>query len=65
MAQVVAKAKRVGGSIMVTLPKQVVDLLGVVEGDAVELNVQLPRRSFLGALRGIGAFTEEDRADHG
>jgi hypothetical protein len=64
MPQVVAKAKRVGGSIMVTLPKQVVDLLGVVEGDVVELNVQLPRKSFLGALRGIGPFTEEDRADH-
>jgi hypothetical protein len=49
---------------MVTLPKQLVDLLGVVEGDVVELNVQLPRKSFLGALRGIGPFTEEDRADH-
>ena len=49
---------------MVTLPKQIVDLLGVVEGDVVELEVQLPRRSFLGSLRGIGAFTEADRADH-
>ena len=65
MTEGVAKAKRVGGSIMVTLPKQVVELLGVVEGDVVALNVQLPRRSFLGALRGIGSFTEEDRADHG
>jgi len=64
MAQVVTKAKRVGGSIMVTLPKQVVELLGVTEGDVVELNVQLPRRSFLGALRGLGSFTEGDRADH-
>ncbi|TLZ69650.1 MAG: AbrB/MazE/SpoVT family DNA-binding domain-containing protein [Methanobacteriota archaeon] len=64
MPAVLAKAKRVGGSIMVTLPKQIVDLLGVVEGDVVELEVQLPRRSFLGSLRGIGAFTEADRADH-
>ena len=64
MTQVVVKAKRVGGSIMVTLPKQVVELLGVTEGDVVELNVQLPRRSFLGALRGLGSFTEGDRADH-
>ena len=64
MAQIVAKAKRVGGSIMVTLPKQVVELLGVAEGDVVELNVQLPRKSYLGALRGIGSFTEGDRADH-
>lgn len=49
---------------MVTLPKPVVDLLGVREGDTIELSVQLPRRSFLGALRGIGPFTEEDHAEH-
>ncbi len=64
MTDVIAKAKRVGGSLMVILPKQVVDLLGVEEGDAVELNVRLPRRSYLGALKGIGSFTEADRADH-
>ena len=64
MADVVTKAKRVGGSLMVTLPKQMVDLLGVEEGDVVELSVRLPRRSYFGALRGIGSFTEADRADH-
>jgi Antidote-toxin recognition MazE, bacterial antitoxin len=64
MALITAKAKRVGGSIMVTLPKHVVDLLGVREGDLVQLNVDLPRKDFFGALRGIGRFTEEDRAEH-
>ncbi len=64
MADLVAKAKRVGGSLMVTLPKQTVDLLGVEEGDVVELTVRLPRKSYLGALKGIGSFTEADRADH-
>jgi len=64
MSSVTSKAKRVGGSIMVTLPKTVVDLLGIEEGDTIELDVHLPRRDFFGALRGIGRFTEEDRADH-
>jgi antitoxin component of MazEF toxin-antitoxin module len=64
MALVTAKTKRVGGSIMVTLPKHVVDLLGLREGDLVQLNVELPRKDFFGALRGIGRFTEEDRAEH-
>jgi hypothetical protein len=64
MVLVSAKAKRVGGSIMVTLPKHVVDFLGVREGDLVQISVDLPRKDFFGALRGIGRFTEEDRAEH-
>jgi hypothetical protein len=39
---------------MVTPPTNVVELLGVKEGDTVELDVQLPRRDLFGALRGIG-----------
>jgi antitoxin component of MazEF toxin-antitoxin module len=49
---------------MVTLPKHLVDLLGVREGDLVQLNVDLPRKDFFGALRGIGRFKEDDRAEH-
>lgn len=65
MTTIAAKAKRVGGSIMVTLPKPVVDLLGITEGDILELSIRLPQEDLFGALRGIGEFTEEDRAEHG
>ncbi len=64
MVTVLAKARRVGGSLMVTLPKEAVDALGIREDEPVEIEVRLPRRSFLGLLRGIGSFTEEDRAEH-
>lgn len=64
MVVIVAKPRRVGGSLMVTLPKDAVDALGIREGEPMELEVRLPRRSYLGALRGIGRFQEEDRADH-
>ncbi|MGQ0797905.1 MAG: AbrB/MazE/SpoVT family DNA-binding domain-containing protein [Methanobacteriota archaeon] len=64
MPSVTVHPKRVGGSLMVTLPKQIVDLLDIKEGEPVELNVSRPRRSFFGALRGIGPFTEADRAEH-
>lgn len=64
MVVIVAKPRRVGGSLMVTLPKEAVDALGLREDEAVELEVRMPRRSYLGALRGIGRFTEKDRADH-
>jgi len=39
MPQITAKAKRVGGSLMVTLPTDVVDVLGVAEGEVVELTI--------------------------
>ena len=64
MPNVTAKAKRVGGSLMVTLPKQIVDFLGLQEGEVLELTIQRSRTSFFGALRGIGSFSEADRADH-
>ena len=49
---------------MVTLPKDAVEALGLREDEPIELEVRMPRRSYLGALRGIGRFTEKDRADH-
>lgn len=49
---------------MVTLPKPVVDLLDLKEDELVELVVQRPRKSYLGVLRGIGPFSESDRAEH-
>ena len=64
MTPIAAKAKRVGGSLMVTVPKAIVDLLGLEEGEVIEFTVRRSRQSYLGALRGIGSFTEADRADH-
>ena len=64
MVTILTKTRRVGGSVMVTIPKDAVETLGVGEGEVVELTIRLPRKSYLGALRGIGSFTEKDRADH-
>ena len=64
MVTVLTKTRRVGGSVMVTLPKDAVETLGVEEGEIVEITIRLPRKSYLGALRGIGTFSEKDRADH-
>ena len=65
MPHATVKTKRVGGSLMVTLPKDLVDLLGLEEGEPVDLDVRRPRQSYLGIMRGIGRFDEKDRADHG
>jgi bifunctional DNA-binding transcriptional regulator/antitoxin component of YhaV-PrlF toxin-antitoxin module len=54
------KTRRVGGSLVVTLPKEVTDSKGIKEGEIVEITVKKLRVDGFGALRGIGPFTADD-----
>jgi len=56
----VSKAVSVGGSIMVTIPKQIVDLLNLHPNEAIEIEVKKVPKSGFGLYRGIGKFTKED-----
>jgi len=66
MARALARAKRVGGSIMVRLPKEVVQQEDIHEGEMVEMDVHKAKRLWFGATPDIGQFTHEDELDaHG
>lgn len=54
------RTRRVGGSLVVTLPKEVTDSKGIKEGEIVEITVKRLRVDGFGALRGIGSFTADD-----
>jgi bifunctional DNA-binding transcriptional regulator/antitoxin component of YhaV-PrlF toxin-antitoxin module len=54
------KTRRVGGSLVVTLPKEVTESKGIKEGEIVEITVKKLRVNGFGALRGIGPFTADD-----
>ena len=54
------KTRRVGGSLVVTLPKEVTESKGIKEGEIVEIIVKKLRIDGFGALRGIGPFTADD-----
>ena len=54
------KTRRVGGSLVVTLPKEVTESKGIKEGEIVEIIVKKLRIDGFGALRGIGPFTVDD-----
>lgn len=56
----VSKAVSVGGSIMVTIPKQVAELLNIHPNEPVEVEVKKVKVSGFGMFRGIGRFTKED-----
>ncbi|HZX20573.1 MAG TPA: AbrB/MazE/SpoVT family DNA-binding domain-containing protein [archaeon] len=59
----VTRARKVGGSLMVTIEKKVAEELDIHENDEIEIEVKKRKKSFFGALKGIGPFTEEDRID--
>jgi len=59
----VVRAKKIGGSIMVRVPKEIVQEEAIREGTLLEIDVSRPKKDFFGALKGIGSFTKEDELD--
>jgi AbrB family looped-hinge helix DNA binding protein len=56
----VSNTVSVGGSIMVTIPKQVAELLNIHPNEPVEIEVKKVKVRGFGMFRGIGRFTKED-----
>jgi len=60
MHQCLAKTRKVGGSIVVTIPKEVVDLQQIKENEYIEITVKKCRKDGFGILKGMAPFTVED-----
>ena len=56
----IAKTRAVGGSLMITIPSEIVKSEMIREDDIVEVTVKKTKKNYFGALKGIGHFTEED-----
>ena len=56
------KTRAIGGSLVVTIPKEIVKDEMLIEGEVVEVEVKKRKKDYFGALKGIGKFTEEDKA---
>ncbi|HEV2225495.1 MAG TPA: AbrB/MazE/SpoVT family DNA-binding domain-containing protein [Nitrososphaerales archaeon] len=63
MRKTVAKAKKIGGSLMVRIPAEAASEEGIQEGDLVELQVSRVKKSWFGSYPGIGPMTREDELD--
>lgn len=55
-----AKTRRVGGSLVVTLPKELVECKKIREGEIIEITVKKVRKGGFGAFKGLAPFTAED-----
>lgn len=54
------KTRKVGGSIVVTLPKAIVESQQIREGEIIEISVKKVRKDGFGILKGVGPFSAED-----
>ena len=57
------RARVIGGSLVVTIPREVVKEESIQEGELVEIEVGKVKKSGFGMFRGIGKFTEKERKE--
>ena len=63
MARALVKTRKVGGSIVVSIPKEATEQEGIREGELVEIEVRKAKKDWFGALKGVGSFSKEDELD--
>ncbi len=57
------RTRAIGGSLMVTIPKEIVREENIRAGELVEIEVNKPRKSFFGIAKGVGPFTKGDEME--
>jgi len=63
VTKALVKARKVGGSLVVSIPKEVTEQEGIREGELVEIDVHKARKDWFGSLKGVGRFSKEDELD--
>ena len=56
----ITKLRKVGGSIVATVPNKIIELEGFIPGQIVKIKIERIKKSFFGIAKGIGSFTKED-----
>ena len=53
------RAKRVGGSLMVRIPKEIVDLEGISAGEMIEVDIKKAKKDWFGISPGLKPWSKE------
>ena len=59
----VTRARKIGGSIVVTIPKEIVKEENIREGQIVEVEIKKVIKSGFGIAKGIGPYKHEKFGD--
>jgi hypothetical protein len=57
----ISRTRSIGGSLIVTIPREVVKKESLQEGEIVRIEIKKIKNDFFGELKGIGSFEKEDR----
>ena len=63
MTRCLTKTRKVGGSIVVTLPKKLVETQKIKENEFVEISVKKCRKNGFGALKGHATVHRRGRVE--
>ena len=61
--ETISRVRAVGGSLMVTIPKEIARLESIQDGQVVKIEIKKTKKSALGIAKGMRAFTKEDEFD--
>ena len=61
MIETISKVRSVGGSLMVTIPKDLVKLKAINEGEIVKISLEKVKKSGFGLLKGLKIKEEHIR----
>jgi len=59
--EVLIKLRKVGGSVMARIPKEVLEQESLHPGETVKLEVKKVKKSAFGIAKGMKSFTHEER----
>ncbi|MEK6973653.1 MAG: AbrB/MazE/SpoVT family DNA-binding domain-containing protein [Nanoarchaeota archaeon] len=59
--EALTKTRKIGGSLVVTIPKEIVEQEGLVENQAVRIDVKKMKKSGFGMFKSLGTFTKKDK----
>lgn len=59
--EALTKTRKIGGSLVVTIPKNVAEEEGLVEGQTVKIGIEKVKKSGFGLFKGIGPFTKDSK----
>lgn len=61
--EVLTKLRKVGGSVMARIPKELVEQESLHPGETVRIEVKKVKRSGFGIFKGMRSFNKEDEFD--
>ena len=59
--EVLTITRKIGGSLVATIPRTLVEELGLTENQTIKLEVKKVKKSGFGISRGLAPFSKEDK----